>query len=39
METILIVLIVLFLVGGGGYGYRRVRSQNSLVFLTYSEEL
>jgi len=26
METILIVLLVLFLIGGGGWGYSRWRS-------------
>jgi hypothetical protein len=26
METVLIVLLVLFLIGGGGWGYRRWRS-------------
>jgi len=26
METILIILLVVFLVGGGGWGYRRWRS-------------
>jgi hypothetical protein len=25
METVLIVLVVLFLLGGGGWGYRRWR--------------
>jgi len=26
METVLIVLLVLFLLGGGGWGYRRWRN-------------
>jgi len=25
METVLVVLLVLFLLGGGGWGYRRYR--------------